>query len=125
MSDLAGQFILVHVENMRGVNLNVFEFDYDLTWAALFLSADERVYGRYGSRDADDAEKRLSLAGLRHAMQVALAIHHRPPDPPAAGVKPSRTVEQYPAAKQLTQSACIHCHQAYDFRREARRGEGI
>jgi hypothetical protein len=30
---------------LRGVNLDIFDFDYDLTWMAFFLSADERVLG--------------------------------------------------------------------------------
>src|SRR5436190_1481215 len=37
---------------MRGVNLDVFDFDYDLTGAGFFLNADEKVYGRYGGRGA-------------------------------------------------------------------------
>ena len=48
---MAGDFVLVRILNMRGVNLNVFDFDYDMTWAALFLNAQEKVLGRYGSRD--------------------------------------------------------------------------
>ena len=31
---LAGDFVLARVTNMRGVDLNVFPFDYDLTWYA-------------------------------------------------------------------------------------------
>jgi S1-C subfamily serine protease len=38
--------------------------------------------------------------------------------------RPRRTVEQYPAAKRLKESACIHCHQVYDFRREAAQAAG-
>src|SRR5438552_4228565 len=60
---------------MRGVNLDVFDFDFDLTWAAFFLSPDEMVYGRYGGRDARSPDSRLSLAGLRYAMAQALAAH--------------------------------------------------
>jgi hypothetical protein len=42
--------VLLEIDNMRGVNLNVFDFDYDLTWAALFLNSDQRVLGRFGDR---------------------------------------------------------------------------
>jgi serine protease Do len=125
---------------MRGVNLNVFDFDYDLTWAAFFLNADETVYGRYGSRDADSADKQLSLAGLRYAMLQALAAHRRTQaasrnlvreiQPGSAEEsrrdtrRPLETVEQYPAAKRLKENACIHCHQVYDFRRQALQANG-
>jgi len=105
---------------MRGVNLNLFDFDYDLTWAGFFLSANEQMYGRYGGRDASSADGQMSLAGLRHAMAAALATHRRisnigPASPPTA----VQTVEQYPAAQRRQADACIHCHHVYDFRREA------
>jgi hypothetical protein len=108
----------VRVTNMRGANLNVFEFDYDLTWAAFFMNADEEIYGRYGGRDADSADKYLTLAGLKYALRAALATHRRewtarPEGPPKLIV----TVEQSPAAQRMKSHACVHCHQVYDFRR--------
>jgi predicted metalloprotease with PDZ domain len=104
---------------MRGVNLNVFDFDYDLVWAALFMNADETIYGRYGSRDAASADQHLSLAGLRYALREALAAHGRArTEKPPAAPPMVRTVDRYPAAKRLKENACIHCHQAYDFHRE-------
>ncbi len=110
---------------MRGVNLNVFDFDYDMTWAALFLNAQEKVLGRYGSRDADSADKHLSLAGLSYAMRQALAAHRRgQSEEPLACRSMPRTVEQYAAAKRLKENACIHCHQVYDFRRTELQANG-
>jgi serine protease Do len=107
---------------MRGVNLDVFAFDYDLTWAGFFLGADEAVYGRYGGRDAESADKYLTLPGLKHAMRAALAAHRKSAKEKAPSeTKPARTVEQYPAAKKLRADVCIHCHQVYDFRREEMR----
>jgi len=105
---------------MRGVNLNLFDFDYDLTWIGFFLSANEQVYGRYGGRDASSADGQMSLAGLRHAMAMALTTHRRTSNASHA-IPPSsvQTVEQYPAAQRRQADACIHCHHVYDFRREA------
>ncbi len=110
---------------MRGVDLDLFDFDYDLTWMGFFLNADGTIYGRYGGRDAESADSRMSLAGLRNAMTAALERHHRggiaqsEPMP-----RPSRAVEQYPAARRLPERACIHCHQVYDLRRESRQAAG-
>jgi len=104
---------------MRGVNLNVFDFDYDLEWAAVFLNADETVYGRFGGQKADAGDTYLTLNGLAHAMQAALARHRQAAKPAAIAPRPVDTVEQYPAAKRLQAKACIHCHQVYDYRREA------
>src|SRR5262245_48044521 len=104
---------------MRGVNLNVFDFDYDLTWVSFFLNADEQVYGRFGGRTPESASAYLKLEGLRYAMSHALETHRRAID----GKKPMhrppmRTVEQFPAADRLPSKACVHCHHVYDFRRE-------
>jgi serine protease Do len=104
---------------MRGVDLTLFDFDYDLTWAGFFLSPDEKVYDRYGGRDGDSADDRLSLAGLRYAADRALAAHrHAAADQSVRAAGPRETVDRYPAVKRLKETACIHCHQVYDFRRE-------
>src|SRR5260370_31235552 len=96
---------------MRGVDLDLFDFDYDLTWFAFFLSADGRVYGRYGGRDGDSPGKYLSLAGLRSAMAEALARHrHAPRSAASVAAREVRTAERYPAAWGRPNTACIHCH---------------
>jgi serine protease Do len=110
---------------MRGVDLALFDFDYDLTWMGFFLHADGSIYGRYGGRDADSADSRVSLAGLRYAMEAALVRHRRAETRRApAERKPPRTVEQYAAARRLPDRACIHCHQVYDLRRESLQAAG-
>src|SRR5262249_13365512 len=104
---------------------NVFTFDYDLTWAALFMNAQETVYGRFGGREAGNPDKYLTLQGLKHAMRAALAAHQRSSKEPTTGPEQAvRTVEQYPAAQRLKTNACIHCHQVYDFRREDLKAAG-
>ncbi len=110
---------------MRGVDLDVFDFDYDATWMAVFLNADEKVHGRYGGQHPVVAQKNLSLAGLRHALTEALAAHRRePPRAEPTAPRPPRTAEQYPASRRLTARSCIHCHNVYDFRREALQAAG-
>jgi predicted metalloprotease with PDZ domain len=116
----AQQFALLRIGNMRGVNLDLFDFDYDLTWVAFFVNADGTVYGRYGGRDAEAAGKYLSLTGLKHALDAALAQHRQErKSPPPATARVSRRVEELPAVKRLSAKACIHCHHVYDFRRAA------
>ncbi len=122
---MANQFVRVRLIRITGVDLNLFEFDYDLTWAAFFLSPDEKVYGRYGGRDASGPDARLSLAGLRYALAAALAAHRREgtAKPPPRRGKPL-LAEDYPAALRLHGGACIHCHQVNEFRREQRKASG-
>jgi hypothetical protein len=146
---VAKQFVLVRITRMRGVDLDLFDFDYDLTWMGFFLHSDGTIYGRYGGRDAESAESRVSLAGLRYALEAALARHRRTdlksvlpepltlPSPPRGegrqllpsplggeGRVRGRTAEQYPAARRLPERACIHCHQVYDLRRESLQAAG-
>ncbi len=122
---MAKQFVLVRLTRMRGVDLDLFDFDYDLTWMGFFLHADGTIYGRYGGRDADSADSRVSLAGLRYALEMALARHRRTAircsEPET---KTPRTVEQYSATRRLPERACIHCHQVYDLRRESLQAVG-
>lgn len=102
------------------MDLHIFDFDYDLTWAGFFLNADEKIYGRFGGRDASSAEKLLSLAGLHYAMKAALATHENAREAggsPSSKEKPLRA-EEYPAAKQLKAGQCIHCHQVNEFKRD-------
>jgi predicted metalloprotease with PDZ domain len=125
IADVAKQFVCVRLTRITGVDLNLFDFDYDLTWAAFFLSPDEKIYGRYGGRDASGLDARLSLAGLRHALRAALEAHRRE-GPGKSPPRPGRPLlaENYPAAARLHKGACVHCHQVNEFRREARKASG-
>ena len=117
--------MLVRITNMRGVDLNLFDFDYDLVWAAFFMNAEEQIYGRYGGRNAASADKYLSLTGLKYAMQQALAAHRRTSLATTEATNAlRRTLDDYPATRRLKANACIHCHQAYDFPREVALANG-
>ena len=119
--EIAEKFIPVRLTRITGIDLNVFEFDYDLTWAAFFLNADETIYGRYGGRDADGPDGRLSLPGLRYAMQQAEIAHQNPPKPPL----PHKAVraEDLPGGK--ASRGCIHCHNVNEFHRAELKAQGL
>src|SRR5262249_19506129 len=93
---------------------------------SFFLSAEETIYGRYGSRDAKSAQGRLSLAGLRHAMKAALTAHRQRRKEQPAGRRPAPVrAEDYSAARlQMIRGACIHCHQVREFQRAQRKKQG-
>jgi serine protease Do len=123
IAGLAREFVRVRVANMRGVNLGVFDFDYDLDFAILLLTPDEQVIGRFSGRAGDDPGRYLSFPALRYALAEALAA----PRPPATIKTPSDrrdVVENYPAIERVKADACIHCHNVYDFRRQALRQAG-
>lgn len=106
---------------IAGSDLNVFDFDYDLTWVCFFLSADERVYGRYGGRVASGADDRMTLAGFNYAMRAALALH-KAGDKPPPRPEGTQRAEQFPAARR--ERGCIHCHQVAEFKRDFVQSQG-
>ncbi|GBD35277.1 hypothetical protein HRbin36_00386 [bacterium HR36] len=113
------QFICVRILQMNGVDIGLFQFDYDLTWAAFFLNAQEHIYSRYGGRDAEDAERRMSLAGLKYTMRLVLAAHRSGEGNAPMQERPILPVEK---AFPVKGKGCLHCHQVYEgLRKEARR----
>jgi serine protease Do len=109
------------------MDLSVFQFDYELTWAVFFMNADKTIYGRYGSRsDHKDTTKDISMEGLKRAMEGALDLHLGYPGnrkelagktgPRATFATPEAIPEisGKPFAKPAdgTRAGCIHCHQA-------------
>lgn len=124
IAGLAQQFIRVRVLNMRGVNLRVFDFDFDNSWAGFFLTPDEVVLGRFGGRDGDDPGKYLTFSGLAYAMQEALNNSRTVRTAYRAGPARTETVEDFPALTRLKDNACVHCHQVYEFRRQSLKDAG-
>ena len=101
------QFVCVKRTSMHDVNLNVFDFDYDLTWWAFLIDAHERVYSRFGGTGDGDPVSRVSVAGLKHTLRLVLQEHERrrkdPPPPPVPVVRP---VDWFGMKGQ-----CMRCHQ--------------
>lgn len=109
----------VRLIRIHGVDLNVFEFDGDLTWTGFFLDPKgERVLGRFGGRDAKDSESRFSSDALNHTMKLMLAQHKalaQSAPPPAA--KPPLHIEKVGARLGVRPNTCIHCHQSKELLR--------
>jgi hypothetical protein len=100
--------VRVRLTRIDNVDLNLFDFDYDLTFMVFFLNADGKVYARYGGRDAKDADNRQSLAGLRYTMASVLEMHGRTDKefaPRRAEVP--KFVWQIKGARAR---GCFHCH---------------
>ncbi len=99
------------------VDLHLFEFDWDLTWAAFFMNGSGKIYGRFGGRDPKGPDTRNSLVGLHYAMEAALAEHRKNPaaKPDAPAQKPLY-IEKLPTAKAYR--GCIHCHQVKEILRQ-------
>lgn len=132
---LLDKFVCVRVVSTNGLDLSLFQFDYDQSFATFLLNADGFVYGRFGTRShrtywSDD----VSVAGLAKALEGALELHERYPQNKTelAGKRgPAPEVgspELFPMLKgkytatlnydaKVVQS-CIHCHQIGDAQKQ-------
>jgi hypothetical protein len=108
---------------MGGVDLDRFQFDFDMTWAAFFMNTDLTIYGRYGSRNdhGPASSALLSVSSLKHALERALEIHRGYPanrealagkqGRPAPWSRPERIPGLAKHAKRAKPpERCIHCH---------------
>src|SRR5438132_277570 len=69
---LSEDFVLVRMSHMRGVDIGLFDFDFNENWMGMFLDADGRVYARYGSVDPDTRVRHNTVEGLAHTMEAVL-----------------------------------------------------
>lgn len=110
--DASADYLCVRVVNMSGVDLTVFTFDTDLTFAVLLMNGDGTIYHRYGARTWEDAESRISMKSLVATMKGALETHAayvKDPKPPKE--KSKRTIEdQWKEAGRAKTPECFHCH---------------
>jgi serine protease Do len=101
--------VRVRLTRIDNLDLNLFDFDYDLTFMVFFLNADEKVYARYGGRDAESPDGRQSLEGLRYTMQSVLQMHKTAEK---AFAPKSQDSPKYLRALTIgMRRGCLHCHQ--------------
>lgn len=108
---------------MAGVDLETYRFDYDLTFAALLMNADGRIYHTFGGRDATDPQSHLSVPAFVRVLERARATHERESGKPAAPRRHRpQTIEQIPPMAERIRRGkapeCFHCHMVHDARRE-------
>ncbi len=128
------QFVRVRVVQGNGMDLSLFQFDYDLTFSVFFMNADKTIYGRFGTRtDLENATKDISIEGFKQALEAALELHKGYPENKVSlaaktGPEPiKKTPEAFPALlrysttlnfNQRINQQCIHCHQIGEAQRE-------
>jgi hypothetical protein len=105
--------------NGAGIDLSLFQFDYDLTWAAIFMNAHGATYARYGTRRDTNAEGMLSLPGLKRVMEKVLEAHKTGASrkPAASTPKMADSFASLPPDLKSGKN-CMHCHQIYDHQRK-------
>lgn len=132
---LLDKFVCLRQISTNGLDLSLFQYDTDQSFAVFLLNADETIYGRFGTRShRTEWLGDVSLKGLAAALQGALELHAKHPQNRDAlaskrGAKPEfASPELFPSLKEkytaslnysgnVVQS-CIHCHQIGDAQRD-------
>jgi hypothetical protein len=122
------QFVCVRIIQTKGLDLSLFQYDYDMSWAAMFLSPDLTIYGRYGTRNASGpgSDAILSAAAFQKAAERALALHKGYPANKQQLAAKKGTTPDYPVPEktpgleergkgETTRQTCIHCHMVKEF----------
>jgi hypothetical protein len=132
---LLEKFVRVRLVSANSLDLSLFQFDTDQSFAAFLLNADGTIYGRFGTRShrttwSDD----LSIEGLAKALQGALDLHARYPQNRADLAGKKGPPPEFPAPEKFpllkgrfgpklnyegqVAASCIHCHQIGDAQRQ-------
>jgi hypothetical protein len=139
LQPLLDKFVCVRVINANALDLSLFQFDYDLSFSAVFFNGDGTVYGRYGSWTHQKSPQDKTTAGFKKAIESVLALHKQFPankaqlagkraadlpfkDPleiPGLAGKYSRELDWEGKVVQ----SCIHCHMIGDAARSQFRAE--
>ncbi len=138
---LMDQFVCVRVVHANGLDLSLFQYDYDQSFAAFFMNADQTIYGRYGTRSHQtESDDDVSIEGFAEALAAALDLHAQYPANKLqfAGkrgpIVPHKVPEEMPSLAGKYGSklnyegnvvkSCIHCHQVGEAQRAVYRLEG-
>ncbi len=121
------KFVSLRQVEMKGVDLNLFQFDHDLNWAAMFINADGAIYGRYGTQSADGPDAFNSIESLEKAMQRVLELHAAYPSNQSSLAGKRGKDRGYRTALEMLgmknkdklrgpthRGNCIHCHMIHD-----------
>jgi len=123
LGTLEKQFVCVRVIQTKGLDLQLFQYDYDQSWTAKFLNADRTIYGRYGTRDSNGpkSDGYLTAESFPERRERALALHKAYPSNKASlAARPAATgladagsdprAEGPPPVAKTVRKTCIHCH---------------
>jgi hypothetical protein len=125
---LLSQYVRARITRIDDSNMALFDRDWNNTLYYFVMDADERIYLRYGGRDARGSDVYLNLDSIELAMAKGLELHRRAqagelklPDPP----KPLYPREIPMLFENTFQKGrCVECHLAGDYLLQQREREG-
>jgi len=138
---LLDQYVRVRIVGTNGLDLDLFQYDYDQSFAVFLMNADKTIYGRFGTRShRTDWTSDVSIEGLTKALDAGLKLHANYPRNKAYfagkhGDDPFySSPEKFPSLKDKYSDtlnyegdvvkSCIHCHQIGDAQKSLFRDQG-
>jgi len=139
LTPLLDKFVCVRLINANALDLSLFQFDYDLSFSAIFFNGDKTIYGRFGSWTHQKDQHDKSTASFKRALEGAMDIHQSYPGnkESLAGKQGSPSPYKTPVnIPTLTGKyrleldwqgkvvpSCVHCHQIGDALRLVHRNK--
>lgn len=124
------KFVCVRLINANALDLQVFQFDYDLSFSTLIFNGDGTLYGRFGSWTHQKNASDESISGYLRTLEGALSLHGGYPGNKVslAGKQGSPMPFKSPLEIPLLAGryerdlnwqgkvvqSCVHCHQIGD-----------
>lgn len=138
---LMEQFVCVRVPQANGMDLSLYQFDYDMSLAMFLMRADGTIYGRFGTRSGTkDEDHEMTIDGLAKALIRALEMdddfeRYKPQliGKRGANVDVAKPEEHAYFKGKFTDrldyegnvlNSCIHCHQVREAQRMTVRAAG-
>ncbi len=138
---LLDKYVRVRIVGTNGLDLDLFQYDYDQSFAVFLMNPDKTIYGRFGTRShRTDWTSDVSIEGLTEALDAGLKLHANYPRNKSYfegkhGDKPLfASPEKFPSLKdKFTDTlnyegdvvkSCIHCHQIGDAQKNFFRSRG-
>ena len=142
LQQILKSFVRVRIVGVNGLDLSLFEFDTDQSFAVFMFGPDRTLYARYGTRsDQVEWENDVSVTGLRRALEGVLNLHKSYPNNRELLLGKQSTKPTFPTPEKFPMlsekytdkidyegrvvESCIHCHMIGDAQRVyARRQSG-
>lgn len=125
---LEDQFVCVRIVQTNGLDLSLFQVDFDNSWSAMFMNADGAIYGRFGTRTATGPQSDgfHNVPAFKKTLERALEVHKGYPGNKATLADKVGKAPDYPipdkipgldrwSGRATTPQGCIHCHMVREY----------